>query len=514
MFKFLKNKKASLLVLLGLVFSSAGLASFTSTQLNEEPLSLNATSDPWGDMDTSKYGSSFRDLLAGKIKSTGSRTINYKANNSVLAKSDVASNGNGIIPFYHPDTDSTTSWNKEHVWPNSRGAGTSGPGSDPQMLRPADSKENSSRSNYFYGPSESKQWDPATFGYKQARGEAARIIFYVATRYASNGLRLSNNPYDSSSLKTMGTLRYLVDWNNEYPVTKQEIKRNNYLHNAGFARNPFIDHPDWVNYIWDVNGLRTTPYNGSSTTDPTIKLTLNKMSMSIEKGDVDYLNVTISGADEKTLVWDSENDGIISLSKTDDPKTARIEALKEGNSTVTVYSSVNRAIYLTCQISVTKKQQTPSDFEEGTILFKDNLFDFKGVRVDESNIVLCQKGSLTLKNEEKKEISSITLEGDGLSDLSFIAGESNSDYSNYLFDDNGMNLSNAKFLKVINNTDAEVVLTDFSIEYAKEEPINNDSSDDDTSLGCSGSIIASSTVCVAVLLFAIALLAFRKKREN
>ncbi|HBM70688.1 MAG TPA: hypothetical protein DD377_04960 [Firmicutes bacterium] len=513
MFKYLKSKKVSLLILLGLAFSSFGLASFKSSQLKVETLSLNASSDPWGSMDTSKYGATFRDLLAGKIKASGTRTINYKTNNDVLAKSDAALNGAGIIPFYHPDTDSTTNWNKEHVWPDSRGAGKTGPGSDPQMLRPADKSENSSRGNYFYGPNESRQWDPSSFGYYQARGEAARIIFYVATRYASNGLSLSNNPNDSSSMKTMGTLRYLVDWNNEYPVTKQEIRRNNYLHNAGFARNPFIDHPDWVNYIWDANGLRNTPYNGSSTIDPNIKLTLNKTSLSLEQGEVDYLNVTISGADEKTLVWDNESDDVISLTKTDDPKTVRLDALKEGTSTVTVYSSANPSIYLTCQINVTIKQQTSFELEEGSVLFKDSLFDYKGVRVDGSNIVIYPQGSLTLKNEENKEINFIDLEGDGLSELSFIAGENMTNYSNYLFDDDGMNLPNVKFLKIINHTDGEAVLTNFSIKYLDQDGIK-ENKNPEVSSGCSGSIVASSSCCVIVLLFAVVLFAFRKKREN
>ncbi len=231
----------------------------------------------WQDLDLNTYGNTFRAKLQSLINSTGSKTIGYKTNNTVLAQSDKASSGSGVVPFYHASTDSTTNWNKEHVWPNSRGAGKTGPGSDPHMLRPTISTENSSRSNYFYGnggSDGSNTWDPASFGYEPARGEAARIIFYCATKYyktcgtggsssGSAGLELSNNQSDNKDLHTMGRLDRLIEWNNKYPVTEQEKKRNEYLYSNNFGRNPFIDHPDLANYIWDVNGIRSTKYTGT-----------------------------------------------------------------------------------------------------------------------------------------------------------------------------------------------------------------------------------------------------------
>ena len=228
----------------------------------------------WKSLQRSEYGETFRKSIQSLINKSGNKTIQYSDNNAVLAKSDQALNGKaGIIPFYHSDECATTSWNKEHVWPDSRGAGKSGPGSDPQMLRPTASSCNSARGNKFYGVN-SNEFDPARCSidtkngdpfplYEASRGEAARIIFYVAARYG-NGSRmtLSNDPTDSKTLCTMGTLKYLYEWNNKYPVTAQEIRRNNYLHSQGFARNPFIDDRNLVNFIWDEKGLRTTPFEG------------------------------------------------------------------------------------------------------------------------------------------------------------------------------------------------------------------------------------------------------------
>lgn len=118
MFNKSKKKKISLLMSLGLILSS-GFAFVTSSFISkqqEEVINVEAASTfSWGEMDLETYGATFRDVLAGKIKASGSRTIAYKKNNDVLKESDKALNGRGVIPFYHSDKDSTTNFNKEHV---------------------------------------------------------------------------------------------------------------------------------------------------------------------------------------------------------------------------------------------------------------------------------------------------------------------------------------------------------------------------------------------------------------
>lgn len=127
------------------------------------------------------------------------------------------------------------------------------------MVRPSLTSENSSRGNNFYGTG-SREWDPASCGYEGARGEAARIILYTATAYMGQ-LELSNNPNDSTSNHTMGTLKSLLEWNATYPVSDMEKQINNYLCKSGYGRNPFVDHPEYANYIWDNAGIRTSAFN-------------------------------------------------------------------------------------------------------------------------------------------------------------------------------------------------------------------------------------------------------------
>ena len=62
----------------------------------------------------------------------------------------------------------------------------------------------------------------------------------------------------------MGKLDDMIRWNAKYPVTRAEIYRNNYLGGNNYARNPFIDHPEWVNFIWDTTGIRSSSYTPSS----------------------------------------------------------------------------------------------------------------------------------------------------------------------------------------------------------------------------------------------------------
>ena len=55
----------------------------------------------------------------------------------------------------------------------------------------------------------------------------------------------------------MGTLKELLEWNAKYPVTAMEKQINNYLASKGYGRNPFVDHPEYANQIWNANGIRS-----------------------------------------------------------------------------------------------------------------------------------------------------------------------------------------------------------------------------------------------------------------
>lgn len=241
----------------------------TSEPSTSEPASSDSSDDTpivpsayYSKVDFSQTGNTLRGNLATLLNNAANSVPNYSKLNTTLLKSDLnPKDPKHLVGFYdraplNPVWDSGATWNKEHVWPNSRGVGKSGPGADPHMLRPTSVKVNSGRGNNFYGiPSKdgANTYDPGSEGYPEYRGMAARIIFYTATRYWKlNGLELSDNPSDSSSKKTMGKLSRLLEWNATYPVDPTETYRNEFLYKQYNVRNPFIDYPSLASKIWSA----------------------------------------------------------------------------------------------------------------------------------------------------------------------------------------------------------------------------------------------------------------------
>jgi len=156
-------------------------------------------------------------------------------------------------------------WNREHIWAKSHGNfGTSnGPGTDLHHLRPTDVSVNKSRSNLDFDKGGSAHpeardnffnydsWEPRD----SVKGDVARMLFYMAVRYEGDNGEIDlevNNKVRNGSAPYIGRLSVLLAWNKADPVDKFERKRNEiiyskYQHN----RNPFIDHPEWAEAIWE-----------------------------------------------------------------------------------------------------------------------------------------------------------------------------------------------------------------------------------------------------------------------
>ena len=236
--------------------SSASSSSSSTTSSSYIP-----SGDTTWNINISLRGAEFRNALQTIMAGKRTRTTTYDNCKALGAKAAAYPNANSstFVPFYHDSSKlaKQSDCNREHTWPNSRGTGTEGPGADPFIIRPTLTSENTDRQNYFYGTKgkSNKEWDPASCGFEAARGESARVILYAATMYYKEGLSLSNNPNDSTNLKTMGTLSTLLAWNTTYAPTPIEIQINNYLSSNGYGRNPFVDHPEYASYIWNNNGL-------------------------------------------------------------------------------------------------------------------------------------------------------------------------------------------------------------------------------------------------------------------
>ncbi|MFF8814828.1 endonuclease I family protein [Streptomyces pactum] len=158
----------------------------------------------------------------------------------------------------------TGDWNREHVWAKSHGdfGTTTGPGTDVHHLRPEDVTVNSIRGNKDFDNGGSavsgaagNYTDADSFEPRDAvKGDVARMILYMAVRYEGNDGFPNLEPNDRVNNGTQpyhGRLSVLKQWNQEDPPDAFEKQRNQLIYDRfQHNRNPFIDHPEWVEAIW------------------------------------------------------------------------------------------------------------------------------------------------------------------------------------------------------------------------------------------------------------------------
>ena len=314
-----------------------------------------------------------------------------------------------------------TNWgiNREHVWPKAEGFETSGDGGargDPMHLMAANGYANNIHSNYYYGYVDtSKTYTNCGDKYSYTagnllgtsktvggsvsvfepqdsdKGDIARAIFYMVARYNyysgsdSDGIS-SNNPnlaltqslsdwsktsFSSTTSKKgyMGIMTDLLAWHHADPVDSYEIHRNNLLYtNYTNNRNPFIDFPEWADFIWGTatyNGTSyqsysSTPtgyatpssdtingYNQASSTISVTGVSLNKNSTTLVVGGTETLTATVSpsNATNKNVTWTSSNTSVATVSN------GTITAKKAGNATITA-KTVDGNKTATCSVTV------------------------------------------------------------------------------------------------------------------------------------------------------------------
>ena len=81
------------------------------------------------------------------------------------------------------------------------------------------------------------------------KGDLARSYFYLMTRYMDVSASWSSDMLVNGDLSPWAEYM-LLQWHANDPVSAKEIDRNNAIFAIQQNRNPFIDHPEWVPYIW------------------------------------------------------------------------------------------------------------------------------------------------------------------------------------------------------------------------------------------------------------------------
>ena len=155
-------------------------------------------------------------------------------------------------------------WNREHTWAKSHGDFGNDPpcGTDVHHLRPTDVQVNGDRGNLDFDYSDNPyttipgcfydgdSWEPRD----EVKGDVARMIFYMATRYEGENGELDLVVVDEVNTypnPEHGKLSALLEWNTMDPPSVFEEMRNDRIYdNWQGNRNPFVDHPEFADYIW------------------------------------------------------------------------------------------------------------------------------------------------------------------------------------------------------------------------------------------------------------------------
>ncbi len=230
-----------------------------------------------------KYGQELRVALYNIIK-TNVTSISYDQLWDAYPRTDKKSNGkvwdiysdipNGTPPYeftfitdqcgnYSGEGDC---YNREHTVPASWFNDASPMYSDLFHVLPTDGYVNNRRSNYPYGKVGNASWtslngsklgSSATSGYSGTvfepidsfKGDIARIYFYMSTRYMDKIANWDGASFQNSDLSSWAKNLFL-QWHQLDPVSSKERKRNDSVYVIQHNRNPFVDHPEWVNDIW------------------------------------------------------------------------------------------------------------------------------------------------------------------------------------------------------------------------------------------------------------------------
>lgn len=136
-------------------------------------------------------------------------------------------------------------------------------------LNPADAIANTNKSNYPPGyVINASKFDNGAFKMgknsdygdffvfepaDEYKGDFARAYFYIATAYEDRTWldAYSNYLTNDSYLEFRPWLQQvLLEWHRLDPVSEKEINRQDAISNIQHNRNPYIDYPDLVEYIW------------------------------------------------------------------------------------------------------------------------------------------------------------------------------------------------------------------------------------------------------------------------
>jgi endonuclease I len=206
----------------------------------------------------------------------------YENDNTVLDMYSENPTGTDSYNYNHNDrkcgnyNSENDCYNREHIFPQGFFNEQLPMRTDIHHVVPSDGYVNNRRGNYPFGEVSNSTWTSNngskvgqnTYGsysgvvfepIDEFKGDIARMLLYFAVRYEDDvtsntwdSHTTTNNPLNGTNDQVYETwyLQLLYKWHNEDQVSDREILRNNEAYDFQGNRNPFIDHPEYVQDIW------------------------------------------------------------------------------------------------------------------------------------------------------------------------------------------------------------------------------------------------------------------------
>ncbi len=184
-----------------------------------------------------------------------------------------------------------------------------------------------------------KVFEPAD----EYKGDFARMYFYVVCAYEGIDWKVTHMFKTEGGYTTIlpWALNLLLDWHRDDPVSDKERARNNAVESLQGNRNPFIDFPDLVEYIWGSKKNEqftlenaTSSYSGGYSTRPTAKWKLNDNYVSsvttYNEGEFTSPTLEVTSEVEYTTEYSSSDESIATIDE-----SGNVTIIAVGTTTIT-----------------------------------------------------------------------------------------------------------------------------------------------------------------------------------
>jgi hypothetical protein len=222
-------------------------------------------------------------------------------------------------------------------------------------------------------------WEPRD----NVKGDVARMMFYMDVRYDTGtdttmpDLVLVDHvgtPRTSltDGIGELGKLCTLLAWNTLDPVDSFEIERNNTIYEYQGNRNPFIDHPEWVDTIY-ADACKTETENQAPTVSAAADQTVaSNASVTIAATAADNDGTIVA------IQWSQTSGTIVTLAN-EDTTSATFTAPEVSSDTRLVFTVVvtddkgataQDTVTITVKAAqIPKPEQPDSDSSGGSIFY-------------------------------------------------------------------------------------------------------------------------------------------------